>query len=83
MSRLEKKLRRLYDAPSDISRDELAWILEATGFESRSGKGSHVLYKHPVFKKSITLPSQNPLKKAYVVQARKLIEEVLEQTEDE
>ncbi len=83
MSRLDKRLRRLYDAPNDISADDLAWVLGAVGFGDRGGKGSHRVFKHPDLRKSITIPNQSPLKVAYVVQARKLIEEVLEQVEDE
>lgn len=83
MARLDKRLRRLYDAPSNISADDLSWILGALGFEDRGGKGSHRVFKHPELRKSITIPNQNPLKVAYVVQARKLIEEVLEHIEDE
>ncbi|MFQ5923539.1 MAG: type II toxin-antitoxin system HicA family toxin [Anaerolineales bacterium] len=83
MSRLEKRIRRLYDAPKSISADDLAWILGALGFEDRGGKGSHRGFKHPELGKTITIPNQNPLKVAYVVQARKLIEEVLEYIEDE
>lgn len=83
MSRLDKRLRRLYDAPNDISADELAWVLVRIGFVDRGGKGSHRVFRHPNLRKSITIPNQNPLKVAYVVQARNLIEEVLEQLEDE
>ena len=83
MSKLDKRLQRLYDAPNNISADDLAWILGALGFDDRGGKGSHRVFKHPELRKSITIPGQNPLKVTYVVQARKLIEEVLEYIEDE
>lgn len=83
MTKLEKRLQRLYDAPKDISADDLAKILTALGFEDRGGRGSHRVFRHPLLRKNITIPKQNPLRVAYVVQARKLIEELLEPTEDE
>jgi len=83
VSRLDKRIQHLYDAPRNVSVDDVAWILRSLGFEDRGGKGSHKIYRHPVLRKSITIPIQNPLKVTYVVQVRKLIAEALELIEDE
>jgi len=83
VTRLEKRIQRLYDSPNNISVNDLTWILRSLGFEERGAKGSHRILKHPGLRKSITIPNQNPLKVAYIVQARKLIAEVMEFIEDE
>jgi predicted RNA binding protein YcfA (HicA-like mRNA interferase family) len=83
LAKLEKRIQKLYDSPRNISDRELINILEMLGFEERGGKGSHTVYKHPKLPHPLTVPDQNPLKVGYVVQARKIIAELLELLEDE
>jgi predicted RNA binding protein YcfA (HicA-like mRNA interferase family) len=84
LAKLEKRIRKLYDSPRNISDRELISILEMLGFEERGGKGSHTVYKHPKLPHTlITVPDQNPLKVSYIVQARKILSELLELLENE
>ena len=78
MSRMQKRLQRLYNAPNAISADEISWLLRAIGFEERRATGSHRIFRHPELRKMITIPNRNPLKIAYVIQVRKLIKDVME-----
>jgi len=78
VSRMQKKLQRLYDAPNDISANEISWLLRAIGFQERKAVGSHRIFRHPGLGKMITIPNRNPLKIAYVIQVRKLIKDVME-----
>lgn len=82
--KLEKRIQKLHDSPRNISDRELISILEGLGFEKRGGKGSHTGYKHPKLPHVLLIvPNQNPLKISYVIQARKIIAELLELIEDE
>jgi len=78
VARLEKHIQRLSDSPRSISDRELIGILKSLGFDERSGEGSHRLFKHPRYGHVLTVPHQDPLKVTYVIQARKIINEVME-----
>jgi len=78
-----KRVERLLDSPSNVASDELISALLALGFEEKGGKGSHRCFKHadlPHVK--LTVPKQNPLRRAYVIKAVEAIRELLD-TEDE
>ena len=61
---------------------ELFQLLEAAGFERRTGKGSHTIYTHPRYRLNVSIPSQKPLKPAYVKLATQAVEAVLENGEE-
>jgi predicted RNA binding protein YcfA (HicA-like mRNA interferase family) len=79
VTRLEKRIRRLRESPKDVSSRELIGLLLALGFEEKVGKGSHTALRHPVSSHIITVPHQSPLLAAYVKQALKMIDELLDE----
>lgn len=76
MASIDKKIRKLYDAPRNITSKYLISILLSIGCVERSAKGSHRGFKHPLLKYALTIPNQNPLFVGYVNEARKYIEKV-------
>ncbi len=78
MASIEKKIRKLYDAPRNIPAKYLISVLISIGCVERSAKGSHRGFKHPKLKYALTIPNQNPLYVGYVIEARKYIEQIRE-----
>ena len=75
MSKWEKLIKRISSLPKDVRFDELQKILESYGYEMRgAGKGS----SHFTFRKKgyppITIPKDEPIKRAYVEKVREVIE---------
>ena len=74
-----KRVQRLLDSPNNVRSDELIAVLLALGFEEKGGKGSHRCYKHPDLPNvKLTVPKQNPLRRAYVTKAIEAITELLD-----
>jgi predicted RNA binding protein YcfA (HicA-like mRNA interferase family) len=78
MSRLDRRLARLRQAPSGVRPEELRTVLEAAGFVLKSTRGSHWVYHHPNGTRPIVIPYRRPLLPVYVRQALDAIDEVLE-----
>jgi predicted RNA binding protein YcfA (HicA-like mRNA interferase family) len=84
LARIGQRIRKLYDSPHSVSDRELKKLLEDLGFMERGGKGSHSCYRHPNLPGILlTVPHQNPLKIAYVVQVRKIVERLVELEDNE
>ncbi len=78
-SRFQKRLQSIINGPRSVSRRELVWVMKRVGFEESGGKGSHKSFKYPGRQGFyLTLPDQDPLRVAYVREALKLIDELLE-----
>ena len=79
MSRWNKLLERICSLSKDIRFDELKKILESYGYEMKGTSGGS---SHFTFRKTgcapITIPKHEPIKKAYVI----LVKEIIESEED-
>lgn len=75
MSRWNKLLERICSLSKDIRFDELKKILESYGYEMKGTSGGS---SHFTFRKAgcapITIPKHEPLKKAYVILVKEIIE---------
>ncbi len=81
MTRLAKRIEKIERNPGNVSSDELLHVLIGLGFERSGGKGSHQCYRHPDLPHvKLTIPRQNPLCRAYVIQALNAIHQLLEET---
>ncbi len=47
MPKLDKRIKKIRNSPNNATQSELASLLVSLGFEQRSGKGSHLTFKHP------------------------------------
>lgn len=75
---LKKEIEELKKSRRSVKPKALDRLLKRAGFEKRSGKGDHWVYKHHDRKLILTIDPRNPLLPAYVSKAIKAIEEVLE-----
>ena len=75
MSRWNKLLERICSLSKDIRFDELKKILESYGYEMKGTSGGS---SHFTFRKlgcaPITIPKHEPIKKAYVILVKDIIE---------
>lgn len=75
MSRWNKLLERICSLSKDIRFDELKKILESYGYEMKGTSGGS---SHFTFRKTgcapITIPKHEPIKKAYVILVKEIIE---------
>lgn len=75
MSRWNKLLERICSLSGDVRFEELKKILESYGYEMRGTSGGS---SHFTFRKSgcapITIPKHEPIKKAYVMLVKEIIE---------
>jgi predicted RNA binding protein YcfA (HicA-like mRNA interferase family) len=78
MTKQDRQLARLRQARNNVRPEELRAVLERYGFELRSVRGSHWIYKHPQLARRLAIPYRRPLKPIYVTQAVHAIDEVLE-----
>lgn len=80
------KTEKLYDklckkpTPADIKFDEVDKLMISFGFERRqpSKGGSHYIYTHPKIDECPSIPKKNPVKRAYIKNAVKAIERLME-----
>ena len=79
MSKWDKLLDRILILSNDLKYDELKKVLESYGYEERGPKGgsSHYTFRKPGCS-PITIPKHEPIKKAYVVMVKRLVEETQE-----
>ena len=75
MSRWNKLLEHICSLSKDIRFDELKKILESYGYEMKGTSGGS---SHFTFRKTgcapITIPKHEPIKKAYVILVKEIIE---------
>ena len=76
MSSWDKLLERINVLSNDLRLDELRKVLEAYGYTMKQPRGGS---SHYTFRKSgcapITIPKHEPIKRVYVEQVRKVVEE--------
>ena len=63
----EKLLKKAMTAPQNIRFNEFRLLLEHYGFQYKNTKGSHLIYKHPEYKKMQTIQEKNGMAKPYQV----------------
>lgn len=74
-----KRVQKLLDNPGNVSSDELVAVLRSLDFEEKGGKGSHRCFKHPALPRvKLTVPKQDPLRRAYVTKAIEAICDLLD-----
>ncbi len=77
MARRERRIERLRRSQTDVSPEQLRTALESVGFELVRAQGSHYHYRHPALPKLVSIPYRRPVKRAYVREALKAIDEVM------
>lgn len=83
MSKRDKALKKMRDNPKNVRYDELISLLMHFGFEIRNPPGSHTVYWHRDLLEQRTIPFNKPfVKKPYVIEALKMIDEILEIEEE-
>jgi predicted RNA binding protein YcfA (HicA-like mRNA interferase family) len=76
MSRVEKLTARILNGRADknLDFDDLCYLLERAGFQSRSGRGSHRIYYREGVIEIINIQPRNAKAKPYQVkQVRELL----------
>ncbi|MXY88008.1 MAG: type II toxin-antitoxin system HicA family toxin [Dehalococcoidia bacterium] len=76
MARRERRIERLRRSQTDVSPEQLRTALESVGFTLVNVTGSHYRYSHPDLVRDATIPYRRPLKRIYVQNALKAIDEV-------
>ena len=77
MARRERRIERLRRSQTDVSPEQLRTALESVGFELVRAQGSHYHYRHPAFARLVSIPYRRPVKRAYVREALKAMDEVM------
>ena len=77
MVRRERRIERLRRSQTDVSPEELRTALEWFGFERIHVRGSHWRYRHARYRDVVVIPYRRPVKRAYVRDALKAINEVM------
>ena len=76
MSSWDKLLERIINLSNDMRFDELRKVLESYGYTMNQPRGGS---SHYAFRKKgcapITIPKKEPIKRVYVEQVRKIVEE--------
>ena len=67
MSKLDKLIKKLLRAPSQIRFDELTTVLVSHGYEVVRKRGSHYMFLHPEIRDVITVPYKRPHVKTWYV----------------
>ena len=71
MSKWDKLIMQICNLSKDIRFDELRKVLESYGDEMNSPKGGS---SHYTFRKCVTIPKHEPIKKVYVEMVRQIVE---------
>lgn len=81
MSKWDKLIKRILQLSNDMRFEELKTVLEFYGYEMRGPKGgsSHFTFRKRG-KTPITIPTHEPIKKAYIEMVRDV---VMEEGEDD
>lgn len=76
MSKWDKLLKKLYTLDPDIRLEEICRIMEYYGYEPSYPRGgsSHITFRKEGTN-SVTLPVHGRIKKIYLKQLRKIVEE--------
>lgn len=74
---LIEELERLRKSRRSVRFDDLHNLLTRAGFERRTGKGDHWVYRHPNVERNLVIDPRTPLLPAYVSKAIRAIEEAL------
>ena len=82
MARRERRIERLRRSQTDVSPEQLRTALEWAGFELVRIMGSHYHYRHPAFPRPLSIPYRRPVKRAYVREALRAIDEVMKHDDD-
>lgn len=77
MARRERRIERLRRSQTDVSPEQLRTALESVGFELVRILGSHYHFRHPAFPRLLSIPYRKPVKRAYVRDALRAIDEVI------
>ena len=77
MVRRERRVERLRRSQTDVSPEALQTALEGAGFTLVHVRGSHWRYRHPRRDNALVIPYRRPVKRAYVRDALKAIDEVM------
>ena len=84
MSAWDKLLERIRNLSRDMRFDELRKVLEAYGYTMNQPRGGS---SHYTFRKMgcapITIPKHEPIKRAYVLLVREVVESEVENCEDD
>ena len=83
MSRWDKLIKRILSLSNDLRFDELRRILESYGYTMNAPRSGS---SHYTFRKDgcapITIPKHEPIKKAYVLMVKEVIESEAKNNED-
>lgn len=77
MARRERRIERLRRSQTDVSPEQLRAVLESVGFVLVRSQGSHYHYRHPAFSRLVSIPYRKPVKRSYVREALRAIDEVM------
>lgn len=77
MARRERRIERLRRSQTDVSPEQLRTALESVGFILVNVRGSHYRYVHPDLTHDVTIPYRRPVKRVYVQNVIKAIDEVM------
>ena len=76
MGKKEKLFAKAKNSPANLKFKELCLLAEFAGFKFRRQRGSHKIYKHPVYKAMMNFqPEEDSAKKYQVLQLIESIEE--------
>ena len=79
-----KRLARIRRNPKAVSWEDLDRELRAEGFAAEETGGSHVVYRHPKTRATISVPRRRPyLLPVYVGEALVLLDAAIRQREEE
>lgn len=69
-------LQKVINTPQNIRFSEFKNLMEHYGFQFISSRGSHFVYKHPVFQKMLPIQKEDGMAKPYQVnQFLRILEE--------
>ena len=80
MSSWDKLLDRILMLTNDLRFDELRKVLESYGYTMKAPRGGS---SHYTFRKPITIPKHEPIKKVYVEMVRDVVESEAKRHEDD
>ena len=73
--RLNKELKKLCCSDTkNVAYSDIAWVMKRLGFEEKSGKGSHMIFKNKGYPPFV-VPNHKPLKAIYLKLMCKYLED--------
>lgn len=76
VTKWDKELEKMKNNPTNISKEKLVALLYRFSCIIREGKGSHFSVTHHSVDYTLTIPNNKPIKKIYIKNCIKLIDEV-------